>query len=160
MKTVRTTLGLLVSTALLSAVAMAGVSGNAAKKDNQDQKQHHSRLAKAAFWRHHKKDKDSAKPQAQQSHAKKASIVAAKNSSQPVKQASSKHVQKTTHVNKVSKSQAKASTHKVASAQKTSKTAPKQNVASVHKAVKHHTTAKKSKPQEKAQPRTTASLNR
>lgn len=161
-KTVRTTLSLFLGMALLSAVALAGVNGTAAKKDNKDQKEHHSRLAKAAFWRHQKNEKNSVKPQARQSQSKKATVDAAKSKPKPVKQASSKHVHKNAEqVSKLRKSPAKKSqAHKVASAHKVAKTAPKQHAANTRKPVKQHTTAKKSKPQEKAQTRTTASLNK
>ena len=134
-KTVRTTLSLFLGMALLSAVALAGVNGTAAKKDNKDQKEHHSRLAKAAFWRHHHNEKNSAKPQAHQSQPKKASVDAPKSTPKAVKEANSKHVQKNaeqasskhvqknaTHVSKLSPSSAKkAPAHKVASAHKAGK---------------------------------------
>src|SRR5690349_13626637 len=51
-KTVRTTVSLAVSLALFSALALAETSGKANKDKNSQE--HHSHLAKAAFWRHHK----------------------------------------------------------------------------------------------------------
>ena len=89
------------------------------------------------------------------------SIVArAPSPAKTVKQASSKHAQKNTkQASKVSKSPAKkAAAHKVASAHKTVKPEEKQHTAKAKGLVKHHATAKKSKPQGKAETRTTASL--
>src|SRR5579864_2389343 len=55
-KAIRTTLSLVVSLVLLSALTMAQPGGSNADKDkNRDKnKEHHSRLTKFAFWRHHK----------------------------------------------------------------------------------------------------------
>ncbi len=49
---IRTILSLVVSLVLLSTLTMAQ-AGAKADKDKHE-KEHHSRLAKAAFWRHHK----------------------------------------------------------------------------------------------------------
>src|SRR5437867_1687551 len=51
-KAIRTILSLVVSLVLFSALTMAQTGGNNANKDKN--KEHHSRLAKVAFWRHHK----------------------------------------------------------------------------------------------------------
>jgi hypothetical protein len=51
-KAIRTTLSLVLSLVLFSALAMAQAGAKADK--NESDKEHHSRLAKAAFWRHHK----------------------------------------------------------------------------------------------------------
>jgi hypothetical protein len=51
-KAIRTTVSLGVSLVLFGALAMAQASGN--NGDQNKNKEHHSRLAKAAFWRHHK----------------------------------------------------------------------------------------------------------
>jgi hypothetical protein len=51
-KAIRTTLGLVVSLVLLNALTMAQPGGSNADKDKN--KEHHSRLTKFAFWRHHK----------------------------------------------------------------------------------------------------------
>ena len=59
-KTTRTTVSLAVSLALFSALALAETGGNANKDKNTQE--HHSHLAKAAFWRHHKDLHKSAKP--------------------------------------------------------------------------------------------------
>jgi len=50
-KALRTTLRLMVSLALLSAITMAKAGGNVADKGSRER---HSRFAKIAFWRHHK----------------------------------------------------------------------------------------------------------
>ena len=59
-KTTRTTVSLVVSVAVFSALAFAETCGNANKDKNTQE--HHSHLAKAAFWRHHKEANNSAKP--------------------------------------------------------------------------------------------------
>ena len=59
-KTTRTTVSLAVSLTLFSALALAETGGNANKDKNTQE--HHSHLAKAAFWRHHKEANNSAKP--------------------------------------------------------------------------------------------------
>jgi hypothetical protein len=70
-KAIRTVLNLLVSLGLFSAMTMAQASGNNAEKDKNNE--HHSRLAKVAFWRHHKDaDKNAKQAQATQAPAKQA----------------------------------------------------------------------------------------
>jgi hypothetical protein len=59
-KAVRTALSLGLSLVLLSALTMAQAGGNNAGKDKS--KQHHSRLAKVAFWHHHKDADQNANP--------------------------------------------------------------------------------------------------
>ena len=51
-KSIRTALSLVVSLVLFSALMMAEAGGNNADKGKN--KEHHSRFAKVAFWRHHK----------------------------------------------------------------------------------------------------------
>ena len=51
-KAVRTILSLVASLVLFSAMSMAQAGGNNAERDKN--KEHRSRLAKVAFWRHHK----------------------------------------------------------------------------------------------------------
>ena len=68
-KAIRTTLSLLVSLVLFSALTMAQPGGNNPDKDRN--KEHHSHLAKLAFWRHHKNaDKNAKQAQATQAPAK------------------------------------------------------------------------------------------
>jgi Ni/Co efflux regulator RcnB len=70
-KAVRTILSLVVSLVLFSAVALAQAGGHNAHKDKNKNKEHHSRLAKVAFWRHHKHSDQSAKQaQAKQAQSK------------------------------------------------------------------------------------------
>jgi hypothetical protein len=150
-KAVRTTLGLVVSLALLSAMALAE-PGKTSDKSNNGGKQHHSRFAKAAFWRHHgKNDKSSKNPEVNKQQAKKAQSAhvkpvaanqASHKSSQKEKQQASKVAGK------------KAPSRKVAN----SKAATQQHVAKAHGPVKHHTAAKAEKSHEKTQHSTTASL--
>jgi len=69
-KAIRTTLSLVVSLVLFSALTMAQPGGNNANKDKN--KEHHSRFAKVAFWRHHwrhHKDADKNAKQAQATQA-------------------------------------------------------------------------------------------
>ena len=102
-KTIRTILSLMVSLVLLSALTMAQAAGNNADKDKvkDKDKEHHSRFAKVAFWRH-KKDADKNAKQAQAmpapskpAQAKTAQVkpvsakqVAGKNSPKPEQHAS------------------------------------------------------------------------
>jgi hypothetical protein len=76
-KAIRTILSLVVSLVLCSAMAMAQAGGNNAEKDQN--KEHHSRLAKAAFWRHHKDAEKNAKPtQSTQAPSKQAQAKTAR----------------------------------------------------------------------------------
>jgi len=137
-KAIRTTLSLVVSLVLFSAVALAHAGGNNADKDkgkdNKDNKERHSRISKLAFWHHHKNGSNSAKTvQAKQAQPKQA---------QP-KQA-----------------QAKAALTKPAPATRTAgKKDQKQELHARSQApAKKPSTATKTKPQVKAKSRTTASL--
>ena len=78
-KAVRTALSLGLSLVLLSALTMAQAGRNHAGKDKS--KQHHSRLAKVAFWHHHKDADQNANPakhQNQEQHASNGSKPSAK----------------------------------------------------------------------------------
>lgn len=90
-KAIRTILSLVVSLVLCGAMTMAQAGGNNAEKDKT--KEHHSRLAKAAFWRHHNDADKSAKPaQATQVASKQAKTAQVKPA--PAKQAAGKKEQK------------------------------------------------------------------
>ncbi len=92
-KAVRTTLSLLVSLGLFSALTMAQAGGNNADQDkNQDKnKGHHSRLTKVAFWRHHKDtDKNAKQAQATQAPSKPAQAKTAEIKPVSTKQAPGK----------------------------------------------------------------------
>jgi hypothetical protein len=95
-KAIRTTLSLVISLVLLSTLTMAKTNGNNADKDKN--KQHHSRLSKIAFWRHHKDTSKNAKAQAQSKHAqaKTAQVkpVAAKQATDKKEQKPEQHVAK------------------------------------------------------------------
>jgi hypothetical protein len=70
-KAIRTALSLVVSLVLFSALTMAQAGGDKAEKGKN--KEHHSRLAKVAFWRHHKDaDKKAKQAQATQAPSKQA----------------------------------------------------------------------------------------
>ena len=85
-KAVRTTLSLLVSLVLFSALTMAQAGGNNADKDKN--KGHHSRLTKVAFWRHHKDtDKNAKQAQATQAPSRPAQTKAAEIKPVSTKQA-------------------------------------------------------------------------
>ena len=117
---VRTT-PLVIGLALLSTLTMAQNGSSADKATNQE---HHSRLAKAALWRHHK----DASKNVQQGQAKQVPSKADQANTAQLKPGSGKQVtanrdQKQQHDSKISKS-------------------------SAGKAV-----ANKAKPQEKAQPK-------
>jgi hypothetical protein len=90
-KAIRTILSVAVSLVLCSAMTMAQAGGNNAEKDKN--KEHHSRLAKAAFWRHHKDaDKNAKQAPATQAPSKQAKTAQVKPV--PAKQAAGKKDQK------------------------------------------------------------------
>ena len=75
-KVIRIFLSLVVSLVLFSALTMGQPGGNNADKDKN--KEHHSRLSKLAFWRHHGDSDKSAKTvQAKQTQPKPAQAKAA-----------------------------------------------------------------------------------
>ena len=127
-KAIRTILSLVVSLMLLSALTMAQAGGNNAVKDQN--KEHHSRLGKVAFWRHHNDADKTAKP--------------AQGTPSPSKQAQAK----TAQVKPVSAKQ-------VAGKNQT----PEQHASNMSKpSVKKAPAANKTKPQHKAKdPKTTSS---
>jgi hypothetical protein len=104
-KAIRTILSLVVSLVLFSTLTMAQAGGNDADKDKN--KEHHSRLAKVAFWRHHKDaDKNAKQAQATQAPAKLAQAKTAQV--KPAKQAAGKKDQKQDqHASNMSKPSAK-----------------------------------------------------
>jgi hypothetical protein len=85
-KAIRTTLSLVVSLVLFSALTMAQPGGNNADKDKN--KEHHSRFAKVAFWRHHKGTDKNAK----QAHATQVPSKQAQAKTAQLKPASTKQV--------------------------------------------------------------------
>jgi hypothetical protein len=92
-KAIRTILSLVVSLVLFSALTMAQAGGNNADKNKN--KEHHSRLAKVAFWRHHKDaDKNAKQAQAMQAPSKQAQAKTAQVKPAPAKQPAGKKDQK------------------------------------------------------------------
>lgn len=72
-KPIRTALGVVVGLMLFSSLAIAQAGSN--NVDNNKSPEHHSRLAKAAFWRHHRdsdKDKNAKQVPSAQTPAKQA----------------------------------------------------------------------------------------
>jgi hypothetical protein len=67
-KALRTTLSLVVSLVLLSALTMAAPGGKNSDK-HKNNKQHHNPFAKLAFWRHHKNGDKKARKQTASRHA-------------------------------------------------------------------------------------------
>jgi hypothetical protein len=114
-KAFRTILNLLVSLGLFSAMTMAQAGGNNAETDKNNQ--HHSRLAKVAFWRHHKEADKNAKPApATQAASKQAQAKPAQVKPASAKQTTAKKDQKQEqHAGNVSK----PSTKKTPAANKT-----------------------------------------
>lgn len=106
-KAIRTTLSLVVSLVLFSALTMAQAGGNHADKDKN--KEHHSRLAKVAFWRHHKHaDKNAKQAQATQAPSKQAQAKTAQIKPASTKEAAGKKDQKQEqHASNMSKPSAK-----------------------------------------------------
>jgi hypothetical protein len=127
-KAIRITLSLVASLALFSTLTMAQPSGNNDGKDKN--KEHHSRISKLAFWRHHKgTDKNANQAQATQAPSKQAQAktaqikpastkqVAGKTNPQPEQQASkmSKVSTKKASAANKTKPRQKAEDHKTAS---------------------------------------------
>src|SRR5437016_2829347 len=107
-KAIRTTLSLVVSLVLFSALTMAQTGENNADKNKN--KEHHSRLAKIAFWRRHHKDanKNAKQAQATQSPSKQAQAKTAQVKPASAKQAAGKKDQKQEqHASNMSKPSAK-----------------------------------------------------
>ena len=93
-KAIRTILSLVVSLVLFSALTMAQAGGNNADK-NKNNKEHHSRISKLAFWRHHRDSDKSAKTvQATQTTSKPAQAKAAQIKPASTKQVAGKKDQK------------------------------------------------------------------
>jgi hypothetical protein len=125
-KAIRTILSLVVSLVLFSALTMAQASGNNADKDKD--KEHHSRLAKVAFRRHHKDADNNAKQaQARQAPSKPAQVQTAQV--KPAKQTAGKKDQK-----------------------------PEQHASNISKPSTKKAPANKTKPRQKAQDPKTVSL--
>jgi hypothetical protein len=92
-KAIRIILSLVVSLVLFSALTMAQPGRNNADKDKN--KEQRSRLAKFAFWRHHKGvDKNAKQGQATQAPSKPAQAKAAQIKPASTKQAAGKKDQK------------------------------------------------------------------
>ena len=152
----RNTLSLVISLVLFSAVALAQGGGSASDKDKDKNKEHHSRLAKVEFWHHHKGSYKNTK----QGTGKQAKSAQPQPKAAEVKPVSFKHrgkkdQEREQHASKVSKPRTqKASTHSAAK----STIAAKKHTSIAHGSVKSHPAVKKAKPSQKAQDRTTASL--
>jgi hypothetical protein len=101
-KAIRSILSLVVSLVLFSALTIAQTGGNNANKDKN--KEHHSRLAKVAFWRHHKDADKNAKPvQATQSPSKPAQAKTAQVKPVSAKQVAGKNQKQEQHASNMSK---------------------------------------------------------
>jgi len=105
-KAIRTILSVVVSLVLLSALTMAQAGANADKGKNE--KEHHSRLAKAAFWRHHKESVKNRKPAQAPQSSKQAPAKTAQLKPVSAKQSAGKNDQKPApHASDMSKPSAK-----------------------------------------------------
>jgi len=90
---IRITLSLVASLALFSTLAMAQPSGNNEGKDKN--KEHHSRISKLAFWRHHTgADKSANQAQATQAPSKQAQAKTTQVKPASTKQVAGKKDQK------------------------------------------------------------------
>jgi hypothetical protein len=93
-KVIRIFLSLVVSLALFTTLTMAQAGGNNADK-NKNNKEHHSRISKLAFWRHHKDaDKNAKQAQTTQAPSKQAQAKAAQIKPTSTKQVAGKKDQK------------------------------------------------------------------
>jgi hypothetical protein len=106
-KVIRAILSLMVSLVLFSALTTAQAGGNNASKDKN--KEHHSRLAKVAFWRHHKDaGKNAKQAQATQAPSKHPQAKAGQVKPASAKQAAGKKDQnQEQHASNMSKPSAK-----------------------------------------------------
>ena len=100
-KAIRTILSLMFSLMLFSALTMAQAGGNNADKDKN---KHQSRLAKVAFWRHHKDADKNAKPaQAAPTASKQAQAKPGQVKSVSAKQVAGKNLKQEQHASSMSK---------------------------------------------------------
>ena len=158
-KAVRTILCLVVSLVLFGTVALAQSGGSNASKDkSKKNKEHHSRLAKVEFWRHHKDNAKNAKP-VKQAESKQAQPKPTQVKKASAKQVVAKKDQKPVqHASKVSKAPAKKAVVRAsANSNAKSKPAAKKHATIARTSVKRHHTPSKAKVQKKSQDHTTAS---
>ena len=154
-KRISTSLSLVGSLVLFSTLALAQSGGSVSEKDKDKNKEHHSRFAKVEFWHHRKSGHKNAT-----GTAKKAKSAQPQPQAAQVKPASFKHPTKRDqerqqHASKVSKARTqKASRHSAAKFT----IAARKHTSIAHGSAKSHPAAKKAKPSQKAQDRTTASL--
>jgi hypothetical protein len=104
-KAMRTTLSLVVALVLFSALTMAQTAGNANK--NKDTKEHHSRLSKAAFWRHKEANKNAKQTKPTQASKQPVAKTAQLKPVSAKVSASKKNQKQAQHASKVSKPIAK-----------------------------------------------------
>jgi hypothetical protein len=136
-KAIRTILVSFVSAILLTTVTMAQTNGNADKQ--KASKEHHGRLSKVAFWRHHKQDKgakqaESANPQRAKNKTAQLKPVSAKSTTSGKQSASKKTQAQEQHPSSMSKSSGKpvsksASSTQPATVKKTKAPATKSTAA-------------------------------
>jgi len=138
----RTTQRLVVSALLLTAVAIAQAGAN--NTDNAESTEHHSKLSKVAFWRHH----NDANKNAKQDAAKPATSEHAQPKAAQVKPAAAKQSQS-------SKTQVKP----VSAKQPVSKTDQKQNTTKTAAPSAKKTTAKAASAQPKKSPQESTTPN-
>ena len=99
-KVTRRILSVVVSLMLFSALTMAQTAKNSTDKD----KEHHSRFAKVAFWRHHKDADKNAKPaHATQAPSSQPQAKTAQLKPASAKPAAGKNSQNQQHANEMSK---------------------------------------------------------
>lgn len=117
-KQFRSVAGVLVSIVLLGVLAQASASTD----KNTKSQEHHSRMSKAAFWKHHKHQDKAAKPspaKPQKAQARKAQPKAAEVTPVSTKKTTGTKSQKKIHTSKASKPAGK-SAGKTAAVAKTS----------------------------------------
>jgi hypothetical protein len=155
-KAVKTALSLVVGLVLASTLALAQAGGNSAQKTKNQNKEHHSRLKKVEFWRHHKDGGKNAK-QPEQAQSKQAKAKPAQVKAVPVKQTvSTKDQKQVRHTSKVSKASAKKAPVHTAKSNPKSKPTARKHAAIAHNSVKRHPAANKTKAQKKPQEHATA----
>jgi hypothetical protein len=103
-KAVRTTLSLVVSLVLFGTGTLAHAGGNNIDKDQNKNKEHHSRISKLAFWRHHRdSDKSPKTVQAKQAQPTPAQVKPVQTKPVTTVAAGKKDQNREQHVSNMSK---------------------------------------------------------
>jgi outer membrane biosynthesis protein TonB len=153
-KSIRTILSLVAGLLLLSALTVAQATGNANK--DKTNKEHHSHLSKAAFWRHHKDGSKSTKPaQPAQPKAQSANGKTAQLKPASAKLSADKTQKPEPKAKSVSKPATKSASTAKSEEVKRTNSSVKKSPTTTKSSTSKSSTASKPKPQQNtAQPQT------